>query len=88
MKASELNMQDFLASNKTQFIIPVYQRNYDWTLGQCTQLFNDILTVGVNKQVSSHFIGSIVYIHDDVYTSSKVKELTIIDGQQESLNLQ
>lgn len=82
MKASELNMQDFLASNKTQFIIPVYQRNYDWTLGQCTQLFNDILTVGVNKQVSSHFIGSIVYIHDDVYTSSKVKELTIIDGQQ------
>ena len=27
-------------------------------------------------------MGSIVYIHDDVYTSSRIKELTIIDGQQ------
>ena len=29
-----------------------------------------------------HFIGSIVYVHDDVYTASRIKELTIIDGQQ------
>ncbi len=29
-----------------------------------------------------HFIGSVVYVHDDVYTSSKIKELTVIDGQQ------
>src|SRR4051812_14957419 len=32
--------------------------------------------------MTAHFIGSIVYVHDDVYTSSRIKELTIIDGQQ------
>lgn len=32
--------------------------------------------------MNAHFIGSIVYVHDDVYTTSRMKELTIIDGQQ------
>ena len=82
MKASETRVEDFLSSNKTQFVIPVYQRNYDWSLNQCKQLLNDILEVGTNKDMNAHFIGSIVYVHDDVYTSSKIKELSIIDGQQ------
>lgn len=82
MKANETKIEDFLASNKTQFIIPVYQRNYDWTTAQCKQLLDDILEVGSDRNMSAHFIGSIVYVHDDVYTSSRIKELTIIDGQQ------
>jgi uncharacterized protein with ParB-like and HNH nuclease domain len=82
MKATETKIEDFLASNKTQFVIPVYQRNYDWATSQCKQLLDDILEVGVNKEMNAHFIGSIVYIHDDVYTSSRIKELTVIDGQQ------
>lgn len=82
MKATETKVEDFLSSNKTQFVIPVYQRNYDWTTGQCKQLLDDILDVGSTNEMNAHFIGSIVYVHDDVYTSSKVKELTIIDGQQ------
>ena len=32
--------------------------------------------------MSAHFIGSIVYVHDDVYSASGIKKLTIIDGQQ------
>lgn len=32
--------------------------------------------------MNAHFIGSVVYVHDDVYTSSRIKELTVIDGQQ------
>ncbi len=82
MKATESKVEDFLASNKTQFIIPVYQRNYDWTVAQCKQLLDDILEVGNSKKTNAHFIGSIVYIHDDAYTTSRIKELTIIDGQQ------
>jgi len=82
MKANETKVEDFLSSNKTQFIIPVYQRNYDWTTGQCKQLLDDILEVGFSKKMNAHFIGSIVYVHDDVYTASRIKELTIIDGQQ------
>lgn len=82
MKASETKVEDFLSSNKTQFVIPVYQRNYDWSTSQCKQLLDDILEVGTSKKMNAHFIGSVVYVHDDVYTSSRIKELTIIDGQQ------
>ncbi len=82
MKATETKVEDFLSSNKTQFLIPVYQRNYDWSSGQCKQLLDDILEVGRTKKMNAHFIGSIVFIHDDVYTSSRIKELIIIDGQQ------
>lgn len=81
MKANEVPLNSFLSQTKTQFIIPVYQRNYDWTEEQCKQLFYDILEVG-NKPGTTHFIGSIVFIHDGVYTSSEVRQLVVIDGQQ------
>lgn len=81
MKANEVALNRFLSQTKTQFIIPVYQRNYDWTEEQCRQLFYDILEVG-SKPGSTHFIGSIVFIHDGVYTSSEVRQLVVIDGQQ------
>ncbi|WNY28939.1 hypothetical protein MmiEs2_11520 [Methanimicrococcus stummii] len=82
MKAVEVKIEKFLDNPNTQFIIPVYQRNYDWTKEQCKQLLDDVLEVGSSEEMSSHFIGSIVFIHDDVYTSSGIRELTIIDGQQ------
>ncbi len=82
MKANETKVDKFLATNETTFAIPVYQRNYDWTLFQCKQLFHDIIETGKNDKTNAHFIGSIVYVHDDVYTASGLTELTIIDGQQ------
>ena len=82
MKANEINLNRFLSQTDTQFVIPVYQRNYDWTLTQCKQLYIDILDAGNNDKLSAHFIGSIVYVHDDVYSASGIRELTIIDGQQ------
>lgn len=82
MKANETKVEEFLSQNKTRFVIPVYQRNYDWTRLQCKKLLDDILEVGASHKMNAHFIGSIVYIHDDIYTSSRIKELTIIDGQQ------
>ena len=82
MKANETRVEEFLSSNKIQFVIPVYQRNYDWSNSQCKQLLNDILEVGTARKKNAHFIGSIVYVHDDVFTAAKIKELTVIDGQQ------
>ncbi len=82
MKASEMPLNRFLAQTDTQFMVPVYQRNYDWSLGHCRQLLNDIIRVGTNEEETSHFVGSIVYIHDDVYSASGIRELSIIDGQQ------
>lgn len=82
MKANELQIVKFLKSPDVQFVIPIYQRNYDWTITECRELLKDIIQVADESRVS-HFIGSIVFIHDGVYsTSNEVKELVIIDGQQ------
>jgi len=44
-------------------------------------LFSDIPEAGSNPG-NTHFIGSIVFIHEGVYTSSEVRQLVILDGQQ------
>ena len=81
MKANELPINNFLQAPNVQFVIPVYQRNYDWTIGECKQLLNDIIEVETESR-GTHFIGSIVFIHEGTYSTSEVKELVIIDGQQ------
>jgi uncharacterized protein with ParB-like and HNH nuclease domain len=81
MKANELQVNTFLQAPNVQFVIPVYQRNYDWTNTQCKELFNDIVSVG-KEQKGTHFIGSIVYVHEGTFNVGEVKELVIIDGQQ------
>lgn len=60
-----------------RFIIPVYQRNYDWRIENCKQLFDDLITV-IRKQRNSHFFGSIVSVHND----GSYSEFLVIDGQQ------
>ena len=81
MKANELQINTFLQAPNIQFVIPVYQRNYDWTHSECKQLLNDVISTASEKR-GTHFIGSIVYVHEGTVTISEVKELVIIDGQQ------
>lgn len=80
MQANEQNLWMFLSQQNTRFVIPVYQRNYDWKKEQCKQLLEDIIECGRNDQINAHFLGSIVYMAD-VFTAAR-KTLTIIDGQQ------
>lgn len=81
MKANELPITNFLQAPYVQFVIPVYQRNYDWTNNECKELITDIISVEKHNR-GTHFIGSIVFIHEGAYSTSEVKELVIIDGQQ------
>jgi uncharacterized protein with ParB-like and HNH nuclease domain len=81
MKANELQINNFLQAPNVQFVIPVYQRNYDWKNVECKELLNDIISVETENR-GTHFIGSIVFIHEGTYSTSEVKELVIIDGQQ------
>ena len=81
MKANELQIINFLQVPNVQFVIPVYQRNYDWTSTECKELLNDIISVETEDR-GTHFIGSIVFVHEGTYNTSEVKELVIIDGQQ------
>ena len=50
MKATETVFKNFLTQNKTQFVIPVYQRNYDWRIENCKQLFDDLINLIKSKQ--------------------------------------
>ena len=81
MEAKQTQIQIFIQTPKVQFVIPVYQRNYDWSIQQCGDLFRDIISVVEENRVS-HFIGSIVYLHEGIMITSEVRELVIIDGQQ------
>ncbi|AHZ28357.1 hypothetical protein EG66_04345 [Helicobacter pylori] len=82
MKADAMKLLDFIGkSQEKQFIIPIYQRVYSWEKEQCKQLWDDIIKTGGNDQIEGHFIGSIVFVHDGIYTTN-YNELLIIDGQQ------
>lgn len=82
MKADAIKLLDFIGkSQEKQFVIPIYQRVYSWEKEQCKQLWDDIIKTGGNDQIEGHFIGSIVFVHDGIYTTN-YNELLIIDGQQ------
>lgn len=81
MKATETNLLSFLKGPK-QFLIPIYQRRYSWTLSQCQQLWSDVIKAGTNDAVRGHFIGSVVYVERGLYQISAVPQLLVIDGQQ------
>lgn len=82
MKADAMKLLDFIGkSQEKQFVIPVYQRVYSWEKEQCKQLWDDIIETGGNDQMNGHFIGSIVFVQDGIYTTN-YNELLIIDGQQ------
>ncbi|MCR4799573.1 MAG: DUF262 domain-containing protein [Bacteroidales bacterium] len=64
-----------MEGSRKRFIIPVYQRNYDWKTENCKQLFDDLVQV-IRENKQSHFFGSIVsYAH-------LRDEVVLIDGQQ------
>lgn len=64
MKASEAPLVKLLQTNRTQFIIPLYQRTYSWTAAQCDRMWQDIAVAGSQDDNVGHFIGSVVYLND------------------------
>ena len=80
MKAQDLQLTQLLEGSK-QFIIPIFQRTYSWERSHCEQLWQDILRVGKNPELNSHFIGSAVYIPEQD-TSAAISRWLVIDGQQ------
>ncbi|WRB53894.1 DUF262 and DUF1524 domain-containing protein [Helicobacter pylori] len=82
MEADATTLLNFIKDNqKNQLVIPIYQRLYSWEKEQCKQLWDDIIKIGGNDKMDGHFIGSIVFVHDGVYSTCH-NELLIIDGQQ------
>ena len=74
-------LADFISGKKI-CTIPVYQRNYDWKIEHCEQLFQDLKQI-ISKN-EDHFIGTVVFQEKNVGT---FKEQIIIDGQQRITSL-
>ena len=82
MQAKDTHLLRFLEQGSFSFVIPVYQRNYDWSIEQCEQLLHD-LEIIIETDQTSYFLGSIVYISERQSVSlSSVNKILIIDGQQ------
>ncbi len=82
MEADATTLLNFIKGNqKNQLVIPIYQRLYSWEKEQCKQLWDDIIKIDGDDKMDGHFIGSILYVLDGIY-STVHNELLIIDGQQ------
>ena len=78
MKGSECRLIEYMDGSKKRFIIPVYQRNYDWKTENCKQLYDDLVKVVKNRR-NNHFFGSLVSVYE---SSGRNTEFLVIDGQQ------
>lgn len=78
MKGSEAKMIEYMEGAGKRYVIPVYQRKYDWKEDNCRQLYEDLKKI-VRDNRDSHFFGSIV---SSVIGNGASTEYHIIDGQQ------
>ena len=79
MKANESNIIQFLGGFDKVFIIPPFQRNYEWSYEQCDELFDDIIYSLKNKK--NHYLGNIIY-YEGKNNGAAFNEYILIDGQQ------
>lgn len=78
MKGSEAKMIEYMEGAGKRYVIPVYQRKYDWKEENCRQLYEDLKKI-IRDNRDSHFFGSIV---SSVIGNGASTEYHIIDGQQ------
>ena len=74
MRGEDEYLTYIIEGKQTRFVIPVYQRNYDWKIEQCKRLFDDLQSVAATG-IGEHFFGSIV-------SKRKGDTRVVIDGQQ------
>lgn len=78
MKGQPTEITEIYNKSNFSLVIPVYQRNYDWSTPQCARLFDDLeeLAKADRAVQPKHFFGAVVGKSDDFRT------WVVIDGQQ------
>ncbi|MEZ2190109.1 DUF262 domain-containing protein [Corynebacterium sp. CCM 9204] len=75
MKGSMQEVWKVYDGANKEIIIPVYQRNYDWTVKQCRRLFDDLENI-IDEGRPKHFFGAVVGVSESSW------KWVVIDGQQ------
>ena len=78
MNGNAQKLIKYMDGASKRFVIPVYQRNYDWKMEHCKQLYADLIKE-IRQERKSHFFGSIVSVQNE---NGTMEEFLIIDGQQ------
>ena len=80
------NLKKLLESNKQQFIIPIYQRGYNWTTDDVKKLIDDLLEFYkyfFRDNENKYFIGNIVLkVLKKEDRSELIEKSVVVDGQQ------
>lgn len=74
---AQLTVKEFLS--KDEYVIPIYQRNYDWGEREALQLLEDISDYAKNNSNQNYYIGSAVVFVRSVNGNTYFET---IDGQQ------
>lgn len=72
-----LSVKEFLSTGK--YVIPIYQRNYDWGEKEALQLIEDVADFAKDSSSSHYYIGSAVVF---IRNQNGQGYYEIIDGQQ------
>lgn len=86
VKAQEVNLQKILEGSY-QFLVPLYQRPYQWGKEQWDTLWNDVLRLAEERQedngaMATHFIGSLVLAPAPGAVAGGLTKFMVVDGQQ------
>ena len=86
MKADSTTLAGIL-SPAQRFIIPMFQRDYSWTLKEWENLWDDITELsGSNRNSRNHFMGTLVFVSEPILPN-KLLTFQVIDGQQRLITL-
>ena len=86
LKPVKENLLHFLNSiRNTQFVIPVYQRNYIWQTNKQVKKFIDDYELVLKGSVDKHFIGILMFLI--INRSLSIKEFSVVDGQQRLITI-
>ena len=82
MRARDAKLRDVL-NRKGQFLVPPYQRRYQWGAEHIAELFEDVLRIGRDPvQTHRHYTGALVVHPDPEDPVGDVPRWYIVDGQQ------
>lgn len=82
--AQETTLQDVLEGTK-QYLVPLYQRPYQWGKDQLSQLWEDIVELTDDRREGTrdtHFIGSLVLAPPPASVAGGMNTFLVVDGQQ------
>ena len=79
MRAQEQTVLNLIGGLDKVFIIPPFQRNYEWSTDECEELFKDIeIAYQTGK---THYLGNVVY-YEGRNSGASYNEYILVDGQQ------